>query len=621
MAFTLSPSVTVTEQDFSGIVSLVATTPAAFVGRFDKGPVNERILISSVKELQETFGTPSVERYGSDWWSCYNFLQYGNNLTIVRSAGTGATAATVGLTGAFSPASDGANSGPDSVFSFQTKDLGAHVNGAIEIQIVCAGMGYTAGTNTDAFTYKPNTSSHAARFGATGDELSIALIDRKGVFGPSGSVLELYEGLSQIINAVDDVGTPLYYKYALANSEFIRIDPVIGQFQSLFGSSGGESSDTFGVSFGYGANNFTDGQDVIVSAGDLNVNGVLESTKVNFSKIPLDAVNNPGNSGGSRPLSYTVFGGKYGANVTNDDKIRDWTTYFSDTDNVDVSLIIAGDANNDLNQHLVDLATTRKDCIALISTPVADSVGGSAGIEGTNALINIASLPEISYTKVQDYRKTDLNRNSSYAAMDGNWKYINDAYNGVSRWVPLNPDVAGLLARTETDDSPWLSPAGYARGNIQNVIKLAFNPTKQERDGLYSIGVNNIFAFPGSGTVLWGDKTLQTKPSAFDRIQVRRLFNVLEKSFATAANFVLFEQNDTFSRQNFISQVEPVLRDVQIRRGVENYRIVCDESNNTTASIAAGDFIADIYIQPTKSVQFVQLNFVANNSGSFFTEG
>ena len=615
MAFTLSPSVSVTERDFSGIVSLVATTPAAFVGRFDKGPVNERILISSVKELQETFGTPSVDRYGSDWWTCYNFLQYGNNLTVVRAQGAGATSATIGISGEYS---SGVVLGPaESFFTMQTKDVGAHVNGALELQLVTAGMGYTAGTATDAFTYKPNTSSHAARFGATGDELAIAIIDRRGVFGPSGSVLELYEGLSQIINAVDDLGSPLYYKYVIAESDFVQIDSNLGQFQSIMGSSGGRGG-TFSNLFG--ANNVNDGLDVTVSSADLDANGIINASKANFTKIPLDAYDNAGNSGENAPLSYTFTGGAYGTSVTNAEKQTTWTTYFTDTDEVDVSIVIAGDANNALNQHLVDLATTRKDCIALISQPVADAAG-DAGIESAEALVNIATLDKCTFNTVKDYRTNDLNRDSSYAAMDGNWKYISDSYNGVSRWVPLNGDVAGLLARTETDFAPWFSPAGYSRGNIQNVIKLAFAPSKAQRDSLYSVGINNIFAFPGSGTVLWGDKTLQTKPSAFDRIQVRRLFNVLEKSFATSANFVLFEQNDAFTRQNFVSQVEPVLRDVQNRRGLENYRIVCDESNNTAATVAAGEFIADIYLQPTKSVQFVKLNFVANNSGSFFTEG
>ena len=298
------------------------------------------------------------------------------------------------------------------------------------------------------------------------------------------------------------------------------------------------------------------------------------------------------------------------------DKIRGWTDYFLDPEEVDVSMCIAGDADNELNQHIIDLAVQRKDCIALVSLPVGAPFSATA-----DALINKATLPEVTYEKLRTYRNSTLQRDSSYAAMDGNWKYMSDSYNGVSRWMPLNADIAGLLARTETDFGAWFSPAGQSRGNISNVIKLAFNPTKSMRDGLYSIGINNVFSFPGSGTVLWGDKTLQTKPSAFDRIQVRRLFNILEKSFATSANFVLFEQNDAFTRQNFISQIEPVLRDVQNRRGLENYRVVCDESNNSSASINRGEFIADIYLQPTRSVQFVKLNFVANNSGSFFTEG
>ena len=607
MAFTLSPSVNVTESDFSGIVSLVATTPAAFVGRFDKGPVNERILISSVKELQETFGTPSVERYGSDWWSCFNFLQYGNNLTVVRAIGsTGAIAASVGLSGG---ASGGYVSGETS-FKFVAKDIGAQTNGALEIQIVGAGITYPAGSATDAFTYKPNTSSYAARFGAVGDELSLAVIDRKGTYGASGSVLELYEGMSQIVNAVDDNGSALYYKYVLANSEYIKIDPAIGEFESLFaaGITAGPTTDYF-------ANDFARGRDVTVGPNDLGASGDLILSKRDFGKAPADVIDNPGNSGEVAPLTYTLQGGAYGDAVTNADKQVAWTTYFSDPDEVDVSILIAGDANNELNQHLVDLATTRKDCIALVSTPVGE------GIEDTdNALINKATLPDISFTDIKTYRST-IGRDTSYAAMDGNWKYQSDSYNGVSRWLPLNADIAGLLARTESNQGAWFSPAGSSRGAISNVIKVAFNPTKAERDSLYSIGVNNVFAFPGSGTVLWGDKTLQTKPSAFDRIQVRRLFNILEKSFATSANFVLFEQNDTFTRENFVNQITPVLRDVQAARGLENYRVICDESNNTQAIVDRGEFVCDIYLQPTKSVQFVKLNFIANNSGSFFTEG
>ena len=609
MAFTLSPSVSVTETDFSGIVSLVATTPAAFVGRFDKGPVNERTLISSVKELQETFGTPSVERYGSDWWTCYNFLQYGNNLTIVNVAGSGATSGSAGLSADF-PTSG------ETFFTFRSKDEGAQVNGALEIQVVTAGMTYPSGTLTDAFSFRPATSSYAARFGATADELSLAVVDRKGTYGPSGSVLEIFEGMSQIINAVDDNGTALYYKYQLANSNFIKIDDGVGEFESIFGFSGltGASADYSGGAIG--AIGITLGVDVTVGSADLDANGNLVSTKTRFDRVPLDAHEATTNArkGINGPYTYTLQGGAYGTAVTSSNKQNAWDTYFADPDVADVSILIAGDADNALNQKVIDIAATRKDCLAVISKPVGDGFADSA------SLANKATLTEVTESTVRTYRNSELNRDTSYAAMDGNWKQQNDSYNGITRWLPLNGDIAGLLARTETDFGAWFSPGGYARGNILNVNKLAFNPSKAARDLIYSAGINNVVAFPGSGTVLWGDKTLQTKPSAFDRIQVRRLFNILEKSFATSANFILFEQNDAFTRRSFVNQIDPVLRDVQNRRGLENYRIVCDESNNPGSVVDRGEFVCDIFLQPTKSVQFVKLNFVANNSGSFFTE-
>ena len=613
MAFTLSPSVSVTERDFSGIVSLVATTPAAFVGRFDKGPVNTRTLISSVKELQETFGTPSVERYGSDWWTCFNFLQYGNNLTVVNVSSAGATSGSAGLTASFPAPNAG------TFFTFRSKDEGAQVNGALEIQMVTAGMGYTAGTVTDPFSFKPATSAYAARFGASDDEMSLAVIDRRGTYGPSGSILEVFEGMSQIINAVDDNGSALYYKYVLQNSDYIKIDASIGEFQSVFGYIGAVGLTNDYTSGATGAMGTSLGVDVTVGSTDLDANGTLAVSKTNFSRIPLDAKVTPtaARKGLTNPYTYTILGGAYGTPPSDSSLIRTaWTTYFSDPDDADVSILIAGDADNELNGHVVDLATSRKDCIAVISAPVAGAQSSTGA-----ALIQKALLTEVTGQSIINYRNNTLNRDTSYAAMDGNWKQQNDSYNGVTRWLPLNGDIAGLIARTETDFGAWFSPGGYARGNILNVKKLAFNPSKALRHLIYSAGINNVVAFPGSGTVLWGDKTLQTKPSAFDRINVRRLFNILEKSFATSANYILFEQNDAFTRRTFVNQIDPVLREVQNGRGIENYRIVCDESNNTGSVVDRGEFVCDIFIQPTKSVQFVKLNFIANNSGSFFSEG
>ena len=209
---------------------------------------------------------------------------------------------------------------------------------------------------------------------------------------------------------------------------------------------------------------------------------------------------------------------------------------------------------------------------------------------------------------------------TSYAVLDSTWKYQYDKYNDVFRYVPSNGDTAGLMVRTDTTRDPWYSPAGFNRGNIKNVAKLAFNPRKADRDELYKSGINPIVTFPGQGTVLFGDKTLLAKPSAFDRINVRRLFIVLEKAISTAAKFTLFEFNDAFTRAQFRNLVEPFLRDVQGRRGITDFRVVCDETNNTGEVIDRNEFVGDIYIKPARSINFIQLNFIAVRTGVDFEE-
>ena len=209
---------------------------------------------------------------------------------------------------------------------------------------------------------------------------------------------------------------------------------------------------------------------------------------------------------------------------------------------------------------------------------------------------------------------------TSFAIMDSNWKYQYDKYNDTYRWIPCNGDLAGLCARTDADRDPWFSPAGFNRGQLKNVVKLAFNPNQAQRDTLYKNGVNPVVSFPGEGTVLFGDKTLQSKPSAFDRINVRRLFIVLEKAIARAARASLFEFNDEFTRAQFVNLVEPFLRLVQGRRGIYDFRVVCDETNNTPEVVDRNEFIGDIYIKPAKSINFIQLNFVAVRTGVAFDE-
>ena len=275
---------------------------------------------------------------------------------------------------------------------------------------------------------------------------------------------------------------------------------------------------------------------------------------------------------------------------------------FDNAESVDINLVVSGPANQTIADSLITMCETRKDCVVFLSPEKADVVD-NAGSETTD---------------VKSYR--DTLTSTSYAVMDSNWKYQYDKYNDVYRWVPCNGDVAGLAARTDLERDPWFSPAGPNRGIMRNTLKLAWNPTKTNRDDLYVKGINPVVTFQGEGTQLFGDKTLQSKPSAFDRINVRRLFIILEKAIARAARFSLFEFNDQFTRAQFVNLVEPYLRDIQGRRGITDFRVVCDESNNTGEVIDRNEFIGDIYIKPARSINFIQLNFVAVRTGVSFDE-
>jgi phage tail sheath protein FI len=293
-----------------------------------------------------------------------------------------------------------------------------------------------------------------------------------------------------------------------------------------------------------------------------------------------------------------------GANgtITDGDIIRAYDA-FANADSVDVNLLITGPGNSTIANYLIDnIAEVRKDCVVFIS-PVKSLVVNNYGDEADDCVT---------------FR--NLLTSSSYAVLDCNWKYQFDKYNDIYRWVPLNGDIAGLCARTDQDRDPWYSPGGLNRGIIKNVVKLAWNPNKTDRDTLYVKGINPVVTFPGEGTILFGDKTLLARPSAFDRINVRRLFIVLEKAIARAARSSLFEFNDTFTRAQFVNLVEPFLRDVQGRRGIYDFRVVCDETNNTGEVIDRNEFIGDIYIKPARSINFIQLNFVAVRTGVSFDE-
>lgn len=305
---------------------------------------------------------------------------------------------------------------------------------------------------------------------------------------------------------------------------------------------------------------------------------------------------------GNLTITYgTTLDGGVDAALTDADRIRSFSL-FSNPDSIGVSLIASGDASTTVANHVINMAVTRGDALAFVS-PTLSNVVDNVGNEAT-----AISTTRSAYTS------------TSFAVMDSGWKYQYDKYNDTYRWIPLNGDIAGLCAYTDSVRDPWYSPAGFNRGLIKNVVKLAWNPTQAERDALYKGGINPVVTFPGEGTVLFGDKTLLSRPSAFDRINVRRLFIVLKKAISKASRSSLFEVNDEFTRAQFISLVEPYLRNVQGRRGIYDFRVVCDSTNNTPDIIDREEFVGDIYIKPSRSVNFIQLNFVAVRTGVNFEE-
>jgi len=418
----------------------------------------------------------------------------------------------------------------------------------------------------------PTTSHYLAVKGLTAvDTLHVVVVDQNGAFtGKPGTILEVFEALSRATDAKTDQGATNYYKTVLNNnSNYIwAVSDRSGAASAL---STAVTSSTNPSPF---TQTFTNGND-----------GLSEST------CSLSTITN----------GYD---------------------FFKSSQDVTVSLVLAGKARGVTaesttpsgsgtsyatiaNYIIGNIANYRKDCVAFISPAKADAVVQQAGGDATTNVINFLGT---------------LATASSYAVMDSGYKYQYDKYNDKYRWVPLNGDIAGTCVRTDFNNDPWWSPAGFSRGQINNVIKLAYNPNQTQRDALYKAGVNPVVTFPGQGTILYGDKTLIGRPSAFDRINVRRLFLTVEKAISIAAQSSLFEFNDDFTRAQFVNLITPYLRDVQGRRGITAFKVVCDATNNTQQVIDSNQFVGDIYIQPARSINFIQLNFVAVRTGVDFTE-
>ena len=463
-----------------------------------------------------------------------------------------------------------ANAVTNSTVSSVTIQLQDTYRLAVNFNTSDAGNGNTIQRHWEFFNVvdtAPGQSNYVKSFGntAANDELHVVVADNGGLFtGVPGTILEVYKSVSRASDSKTVGGENNYYKTVINHgSQYIWW-----------------ANDRSGAA----------------SANSMNVASSTNNAALNMQF----ALGTDGDSESVVPLAVVTQG----------------YDQFASAEQVDVSLVLQGKgiggstvsggqtvSNFQLANYIIDnIVTQRKDCVAMIS-PDKSTVVGNVGYE-TSSVVNWRNV-------IHD---------ASYAIMDSGYKYQYDRYNDLYRWIPLNGDVAGLCARTDQTNDAWWSPAGFNRGQIKNLVKLAYNPQKTDRDNLYKNGVNPVVSFPGQGVVLYGDKTLQSKPSAFDRINVRRLFIVLEKAISTAAKFSLFEFNDAFTRRQFVNLVTPYLRDVQGRRGIYDFKVVCDETNNTPQVIDTNNFVGDIYIKPARSINFIQLNFVAVATGVQFSE-
>ena len=626
MAFQLSPGVNVSEIDLTTVVPAVGTTQGAFSGAFQWGPIEKRILVDSEVKLVERFGKPDANT-ATSFFTAANFLAYGNNLRIVRAANTTSNCSTSSGTGIYIKHEEDYEenyfNGEAAVGDWAARYVGG-LGDSLRISI-CPSANAFSGNLTSLASITANATSSgntvlqlstsAATWIANNDYISV---DAGSTYIRVAQVSTTTLTLATALTASVSAGQPVLHKWQYADN----FDAAPGT--STYVADKGGSKDEMHIiiidedgKFSGTANTVLEKYAFVSKASDARSdNGSsIYYPRVIFNKSKyvywMDHTSG-GTNWGTAALgtTYTNLNAGVGASLsggltvtpTDADTIRGYG-YFADSEIVDVSLVLGGVASQTVATYLIgNIAEARKDCLVFLS-PRRDDVVDAPGNERAN---------------ITTFR--NLLTSSSYSVLDSAWKYQYDKYNDVYRYVPMNGDTAGLCVRTDTERDPWFSPAGFNRGQIKNVIRLSFNPTKAERDELYKIGINPVVTFPGEGTILFGDKTLLAKPSAFDRINVRRLFIVLEKAIAKAAKFSLFEFNDEFTRAQFVALVEPFLRDVQGRRGIYDFRVVCDETNNTGEVIDRNEFIGDIYIKPARSINFIQLNFVAVRTGVAFDE-
>lgn len=577
MAYQLSPGVRWSEIDLTTIIPSVSTTEGAFVGDFEWGPINEVYAVGNELELVRYFHKPTANTFKS-WFTAANYLSYAEALKLVRVANVqSALNATSGNTALLIKNRDDYETNyldlsADKQYGMFAAKYAGTLGNSLKVSMFSDSSNsaaYTGWEYNREFDTVPSTSNWVSTRGGANDEMHVIVVDLLGsITGVANTVLEKFSFVSKASDAKTDDGSSNYYVNVINDrSEYIHI---------------------------------------LNHAIPANGNSAISET----TTWGLPAVNTSFTQGAA---SYTsvLNRGTLGSTLAREADITQGYDLFKDPEEWDISLIMTGAHTQNVSEYVIENVaggtsaspdTGRRDCVVFVS-PDMDDVVDNAGSEATDIVA-----------------KRNMYNSSSYVVFDSGWKKQFDKYNNVYRWVPLNGDIAGLCARTDFERDPWFSPAGFNRGHIKNVTKLSWNPGKDDRDTLYKNGINPVVNFRGEGVILYGDKTMLTKPSAFDRINVRRLFIVLEKAISKAAKYSLFEFNDEFTRAQFVALVEPYLRDVKGRRGIYDFRVVCDETNNTPEVIDRNEFVGDIYIKPARSINFIQLNFVAVRTGVAFSE-
>lgn len=631
--YSASPSVESKEIDASAVTPAQSSSIAGFAGVFSWGPVDQLITVSSEKELASYYGSPSRADTQS-FLTGASFLKYGSALVVSRAIGDESLNAVDSGPGVLVKNDEHFEGLTGLTASFIARFPGV-IGDSLSVSICSGPDAFVGWIYKDLFDYAPgSTESGDSVFGIdptlrANDEIHVVVVDREGLFtGTRGALLEKFSGLSLAVDAKTDDGTTLYYREVINNrSQYIRA----GAHNAIFDNAGLSLSaartaalnltvttgDRLGYAFlpdivtttNYGYYQIGGaGSWIAVTSGDAGTadfyvdNVVKENADGSGATLTAPAVTNT-------TVGYLPLEDPYTAQLTNgvDDTvdtgdIDDALEQFRDKELVDISLLFAypfGDGK------IIEIANDRKDILGFISAPIEVALEANEAAKLAAVLAKFNSPSYIS---------------TSYVCFDSGPLYVYDKYHDRYVWIIGSGHFAGLCANTDEVAEPWFSPAGLNRGGLIDVAKLGFNPSKNSRDALYKARINSFVSFPGQGAVLWGDKTAQSKPSAFDRINVRRLFNYLKKSISYMARYQLFEINDDFTQSQFRNAVEPFLRDVKGRRGVYAYRVICDHTNNTPQVVDTNNFVGEILVQPAKSINNVSLGFIATRTGVNFEE-